>query len=136
MEVPCELLEACRDTPVVLELVEEALDAVAQFVSIFVVGDLGLSRSVWRNDDIDLGVGKEDAELIGVVAFVRNDTDQRQTVDEVGSLGRLVHLPRREKQPKRIAEGVDGRVDLGAQSPARAADGLSIGPPFAPLACW
>ena len=82
MEVAGELFEACGDAPVMLEFVEEALDAVAQPVGILVIGDLGFSRAVRRNDDVDIGICEEDAEMIGVVALVGDDADQRQAIDD------------------------------------------------------
>ena len=67
-----------------LEFVEEAFNPVAQLVGVVIVGDLGFSRSVWRDDDVDVDFGKQDAELIGVVAFVRNHADACEAIDQVG----------------------------------------------------
>jgi hypothetical protein len=79
VEVSCELLEAGRDTPVMLEFVEEALDPVTQLVGVRVVGDFGLPRAKRWDDDIDLSIGKEDAKVIGVVSFVGDQADKCQT---------------------------------------------------------
>ena len=44
-------------------------------------------------------------------------------------------LPCREQEAKRIAERINGYVNLGAQPATRAADRLFESPPFAPAAC-
>lgn len=56
-----------------------------QLVGVFVVGDLGLSRTEGWDDDIDLGVGEKDAEVITVVAFVGNHADEREVIGAVNS---------------------------------------------------
>ena len=52
-----------------------------------------------------------------------------------GGLGDVVLLPRRQDDPQRIAQAIDGDVDLARQAAARTSDGLILGPPFAPAAC-
>ena len=49
----------------------------------------------------------------------------------------VVRLPGREGEPGRVAERVDGGVDLGAQAAAAAPDRL-VATPFltAPALCW
>jgi len=119
-----------------LDLVDEALDAVAQAVGVRVVGDLGRAPPQRWDHGVDLGLGEMCSEAIVVVALVGDQADEREPVDQGEGLGRLVHLSCRQDQPKRMAEGIDGDVDLGAQAAARAADGLTLRPPCAPAACW
>src|SRR5580704_2333675 len=51
-------------------------------------------------------------------------------------LGRLVYLSGSEDHPQRMAARIDRDMNLGAQAAARPPDGLILGPPFAPAACW
>jgi hypothetical protein len=43
-------------------------------------------------------------------------------------------LARRQDEAHQIAQGIDHGHNLGRQAAARAADGLILSPPFAPLA--
>ena len=45
-------------------------------------------------------------------------------------------LPGREPDATRVAERVDGEVELGRETAARAPDGLSFSPFFPPALCW
>lgn len=118
-----------------LDFVDEALDAVPQAVGVLIVGEFDTSRAQRRDDGLNLGVGETGAEAIVVVALVGDQADQRQAIDQGESLRGLVDLSCGQQQAKRIAEGVDRDVDLGAQAAARAADRLIESPPFAPAAC-
>ena len=56
--------------------------------------------------------------------------DQRLDTDAVVTLAGQKH------EANQIAERVDQGHDLGRQAAARAADGLILSPPFAPVPCW
>jgi hypothetical protein len=47
----------------------------------------------------------------------------------------VVDLACRGDQTQRVAQSIDGDVDLGGQATARAPDRLILTPPFAPAAC-
>jgi hypothetical protein len=50
-------------------------------------------------------------------------------------LRRVARLAAGEDETDRASQAADGEVDFGGQPAARAADGLILSPPFAPLAC-
>jgi hypothetical protein len=58
-----------------------------------------------------------------------------QAFHQVLGLGDVVPLPRCQDETQRIAQGIDGNVDLAGQPAPRAPDGLIPSPPFAPAAC-
>ena len=107
-----------------LELIEETLNQIAFGVE----GEVTRARSFsvgfgwddWDNCSIveggDEGVGVE--RLVGDQSAGVDGFDQRFGASEI------VILARAEHHLDRIAESVDERVNLGAQSTARAADGL------------
>ena len=130
------LVVARGDAAVVLDFVDEAFDAVAQLVGFSVVGGSLGAAGAWRDDDRRAGGGEIIAQGARIEALVADHADQRQAVEEGDRLRHLVHLASREDYAQRIAERIDGDVDLGAEATARAAEGVIASPPFAPAACW
>jgi hypothetical protein len=47
-----------------------------------------------------------------------------------------VRLTRQQQKADQVAKCVDQCNDFGRQAAARASDGLSLSPPFAPVAFW
>ena len=120
------------------EFVEEALDDVALLVEFGVVGALDFAVSLWRNDDPGSGFSDPVSEMIGIIALVGQRGLSRKALDEIMGEGDVVALTWRADQADRIAVGVAGGVDLGAQATTRPAQPLGIRPPFslrAPAAC-
>ena len=58
-----------------------------------------------------------------------------QPLDERFGLCHLVRLAGGEANAQGVAQAIRGDVQLGAQAPARAPDGLILSPPFAPAEC-
>src|ERR1700716_2632683 len=56
--------------------------------------------------------------------------DQRLDTDTV------VTLAGQKDEANEMAEGIDQGHDFGGQAATRAADGLILSPPFAPVPCW
>ena len=126
------------DAPELFEPVEEALDDVAFLVEVGVVGALDGSVTFRRDDDFASGLGDPVAQMIGVVALISDRDLGFEAVDQLVREGNVVALPGRADQTHRIAKGVAGDVDLGAQASARPAKALGMRPPFcrlAPAAC-
>jgi hypothetical protein len=48
----------------------------------------------------------------------------------------IMSLTRGQREPYRQAFLIDDRIDLGAQSSTRTADGVILAPFFLPAACW
>ena len=118
-----------------LDFVDEALDAVPEAIGVFIVGEFDTARAQGRDHDINLGVGETGTEAIVVVALVGDQADQCEALDQCQSLRGFVDLSCGEHEAERIAECIDGDMDLGAQATTRAADRLIECPPFAPAAC-
>jgi hypothetical protein len=58
-----------------------------------------------------------------------------QPFEQMGCGAQIVGLPCGEHEPYRQTVLIDKRVDLGAQSSTRAADGVILTPFFPPAAC-
>lgn len=137
-EVYEELVVSSCDAAELFELVEEALDDVALFVEIGVIGALDRTVSLGRDDDFGPAFGNLLAETIGVITLVADCSLRSETLDEVVCEGNVVTLSRSADQAKRIAKCIAGGVDFGAQAAAGPAKTLGIRPPFslrAPAAC-
>ena len=131
-EVASRLVVASGDGAVLLEPGEEVLDEVASLVEMAVVVARLLARAARRDDHSfvrcqqwldhpSLGVERPIGdEAVGFVA-------RQQRIGAFEIMG----LAGREMKARRVAEGIDRGVDLGAQAPAAAPEGLLNGrPPF------
>ena len=116
--------------------VEEALDLVALLVELPVdsrlVGAARIGLDLRAGPEV---VGDEGAERVGVVGSIGDDvTDALQAGQERLGLRAVAVLARCRVDANGQAERVNSRVQLGGQATARAADGGSPSPPFAPVA--
>ena len=73
--------------------------------------------------------------MIPIIGRIGDEVVARHVGDEPVCLGDVANLTAGEDEPQRIAEGIDGDVDLARQAAARTSDGLILSPPFAPAAC-
>lgn len=89
---------------------------------------------------LDLGggvqvIGDEPAQRLGVVSGVGDDmADTRQVSDQPLGLRAVGPMALRDREPDRQAERVHSRMDLGRQTAAGAADGVSFRPRFCEVA--
>ena len=135
-----QLVVAGGDAAELFELVEEALDAVAAPIECQVVGQFLAAGRDRGNDRLKSIKGETLPDAIGVVTSVEGS--RLQDVVRVEAFVEAFKLPAIVGVPRAQVEGhgavfIDcGRVDLRAQSPARAAQSL-IGAVFfgAPAAC-
>jgi hypothetical protein len=135
-EVPCELVVSGCDSAEVLELVEEALDEVAQAVDGVIDGSLVGAVALGRDVRLRSVLGNQLDDCPGVVAAIGDGVAGRLEAIEQGRNGSLVGgLARCQHEPDRQAVGIDDDVDLGAQSSTRTADGVIRAPFFPPAAC-
>src|SRR5688572_16655733 len=129
-------LAAQGDPAEAFEFVEEAFDLMAFLVEPPVDRRRGGAAGI----GVDLGgcaevVGNESAQRISIVSCVGDDmANALQTGQEGLRLWAVAILSGRRMDPQRQADRIDGRVQLGRQSAARATDGGSFSPPFAPVA--
>lgn len=91
-----------------------------------------------RGDHGDAAVGSDfGEELVAVIPFVGDQIMGIVFGQQVGRLGHVMSLSRRENQFDRSPRRLDGDVQLGAETAARTAEGLIVIPFFlAPAACW
>ena len=117
-----------------LDFVDEALDEMTLLVAMLVMGDR--LRSGCERGDHRLGAeGEKSSELVGVVSLVGDDMGGDKSVDQGFGLRAVVDLAGRRDQAQGIAQSIDGDVDFGGQTAARAPDRLILNPPFPPAAC-
>jgi len=110
------LLIPRRDAAAALQVVEEALDAVADPVESFVVAALHRATAVRRDDRLHAARLHRLADVRRVVSFVADEGAALRVLDErVGDRG-LVPLAGRQLEVERPPLRVDDRVDLGGES--------------------
>ena len=130
------LLAAERDAAEPFDAVEEALDQMAFLVERPIQRPASGAAAV----ALDLGcgvqvIGDEPAQRLGVVSGVGDDmADARPVSDQPLGLRAVGPMARRDREPDRQAERVHSRMDLGRQTAAGAADGVSFRPPFCEVA--
>ena len=134
-KVSGELVVTRCDSTKVLEFVEEALDEVALAIEGEVARQRDRAARMGRNDRNDLPVGEGFDEGISVIGLVTDQSrwigirKQRRCTSEVAGLAWRKH------QLDGIAQGIDERVNFGAQSAARSADRLLAVFFLAPALC-
>ena len=73
--------------------------------------------------------------MVGIVTAVGDEAGHgSRGLDQPARHRDIVGVSCRQQQHARSPEGIGHTVDLGGPAPARAAYGLSEGPPFAPAA--
>ena len=132
-----ELVVSGGDAPVLLELVEEALDHVALPVELLLPA-VAAPGAACRVGNVGLGPLCSDVgpDPVGVVGLVGDDGRlARKIAQQNGRALCIVRLTGRDQEAERAALRIDERVDLGRE-PASAATHATISTPFlAPAAC-
>lgn len=118
-----------------LDLVDEAFDEVALFIELFVIWRRIAARGKGRDHRV-YTEREISPDSVGIVCLICDDVLGHEAVDQGLGLCAVVSLAGRKDEAQRVAEGVDGDMDFRGRAAARAADGLSFGPPFPPAACW
>ena len=122
-EISCvQFLIAGKDAPKMLDFVDEALDEMPLFVEVSIIRNCARPIGVGRDHRRDVALCQVGAKPVRVESFVAKEVLGRQTGDQRLGLGGLVHLAGGVEQTQHIAEGINGDVDLRAQSSARSAD--------------
>lgn len=119
-----------------LELAEEALDEVALAIDALIYGTVDETLA-GRGDMSFCAAGSDQIEqCVGVVAPVGDDVTAFEPGEQERCRAQVVVLSGGEDEPYRQAVLIHQRVDLGAQSSTRTADGVILAPFFPPAACW
>jgi hypothetical protein len=134
-EVAGGLVVSGGDGPVLLEFGEEVFDQVPSFVQYPVVVTLHFARWMGGDDDLrSLSLHRLDDPCTGVVRSVSEQGTDRQVRQQGICTFQIRGLACGQVKRHRIAQCIDHRVDLAAQSAAAASDGVRA-PPFAPALC-
>jgi hypothetical protein len=124
-EVPRGLIITSGDGTELLELAEEVFNPMACFVPFAIVCTLVFTVRLGRNhrDFPGLRQGLEHS-LVGIVAFISNhDRRVERRQQDIGSV-QVTGLTGRQQKAGRVAEGIDGGMDFGAQPAFAASNGL------------
>src|SRR3954464_3182583 len=130
------LVEASGDGPELFQLGEGVLDEVAPAVHLVVEADGGLAVGLGRDHRGGTTIVKLRSEPVGVERFVAEQSAEDDTLDQRRYTDGVVALTGQQYEAHQSAERVDKGDDLGRQPTARAANGLILSPPLAPLAFW
>ena len=123
-EISGELVVTRCDGAKVLEFVEEALDEVALAIESEVARQRNRAAGMGRNDRSDLSVGEGLDEAIGVIGLVTDQSRWIGILEQGFCASEVAGLAWRKHQLDGIAQGIDERVNFGAQSATRSADRL------------
>jgi hypothetical protein len=119
-----------------LELVEESLDAVSEFIGLHIMRDLDFSVPFGWNDDIDLGVLDHLAQRIGIVSLIGDNAAGSLTIQQIGGSGDIVRLTAGQDEAQWPTFSVRDSVDFAGQSSSGTPQSLIFAPPFPFAACW
>ena len=136
-EVAGGLVVAGGDGAELLELGEEILDQVARLVEVSVVvrGELRLALG-GITTVLPAAVSGSMTRFLGIERLVGDQRVGLHRGQQLIGTDEIVRLAAGQGEADRIAERIDQRVDLGAQSAARAADRLVLAGFFwAPALC-
>ncbi len=147
--VGCPLFVARRETPPLLEPVNQPLHPVAFTVDRPVEGSGAPLVALARNGDADAASSQIRPDLPAAVALVtynplgpqpwtpRTGSCNRPLLHQPLKRHRLVALARRQHKGDRLSVALTAKMDFGAESPFAAAECLGFWVPFfAPAACW
>lgn len=73
---------------------------------------------------------------VRIERLVREQCVKRNAFDQRCDTFHVMRLPRQQQEADQVAERIHQRHDLRRQPAARAPDGLSLSPPFEPVAFW
>jgi hypothetical protein len=137
-EISSGFIVACRDSAESLELAEEVLNEVTGLESRFVIGALVFAIAPgWDHGSFSRCAKRVDHTLIGVVCFVCQQGLSLHTRQQRVGAFQIMGLARSQKETEWIAQGVNQRVDFGAQPAVAGPDRLVRAAFFwAPALCW
>lgn len=131
-----ELVVACGDGAVDLEMADQALDAVALAIDPLVPADCCLAVRARRDHGPHAGFAEAVADRIAVIALVGDQVagpyfGERAERFELRAIG---DLAAREVEDERAAGRITETVNFTGEPAPRAAKSLFASPPFAPAA--
>lgn len=116
------------------DLAEESFDQIAFLVEMRIeAAPLGGCGSA-RNDGLCAGGGDGVHGALSVISFIGKDMPCLQSVEQAFDLGDVVAFPAGQDEANRIAQGIGGGMDLGAQAAPGASQRVSFKPIFGSIA--
>jgi len=132
------LVVAGCDSAIMLDPIEEPLDAVAQLVGAFVEG--GRRSAMVQGSDVGCRALRRDlgSERVAVVTTIgQQHTLARQRAEHVFPAPAVVGLAFRQLDRDREAVAIDNRVDFGRKPTAGTSHATTAAAFFSPFAaCW
>jgi hypothetical protein len=137
-EISSGFVVTCRDSAEFLEIAEEVLNEMTRLESRFVIGTLvSAIASGWDHGSFSRCTKRVDYALIGVECFVcQQSVSLHLRQQRIGAF-QIMGFARGQKEGEWIAQGVNQRVDFGAQPAVAGPDRLVPAVFFwAPALCW
>ena len=136
-EVSGGFVVACGDASEELEFCEEVFNQVARFVEFLVVVALHLSVRLGRDDRLFSGLLQGfEHPFVGLEALVADDRFGFELRQQYIGPAQFAGLTLGKMKANRVAEGIDGGVNFGAQAAFAASDGVRFAPLLrAPALC-
>lgn len=117
-----------------LQLAEEVLDQVAPFVDVLVdIERLGAPLML-RDDDLGSAFVEVFDDPVGIKRLVGDQAAEFDILDQGCDADGVEAVAGQKDKPHQVSERVGQREDFGSPATLRLADGLVLGPPFAPCA--
>jgi hypothetical protein len=117
-----------------LQLAEEILDEVTPFVYVLVdIERLGAPLML-RDDDLRLAFVQVFDDPVGIKSLVGDQATEFDIFDQGRDADGVEAVAGQKGKPHQIPQRVGQREDFGGPATLRLADGLILGPPFAPCA--
>jgi hypothetical protein len=117
-----------------LQLAEEVLDQMTPFVDVLVDIDRLGAPLMLRDDDLRPAFVQVFDDPVGIESLVGDQAAEFDILDQGRDADSIEAVAGQKDKPHQIAERVGQREDFGGPAPLRLADGLILGPPFAPCA--
>ena len=100
-----------------LELVEESLDPVSEFIGLRIMRDLDCSFPFGWNDDLDFGVLDHLPQRIGIVSLIGDNAAGSLTIQQICGGGDIVRLTAGQDEAHWPTFSVRDGVDLLVNPP-------------------
>ena len=117
-----------------LQLAEEVLDQVAPFVNVLVDIERLSAPLMLRDYDLGPAVVHVFDDPVGIKSFVGDQAAEFDILDQGREADGVKAVAGQKDKPHQIPERVGQRENFGGPATLRFADGLILGPPFAPCA--
>jgi hypothetical protein len=117
-----------------LQLAEEILDQVAPFVNVLIDVERFGAPGVLRDGDLRLALVHVFDDPVGIKGLVSDQATKFDVLDQGRDADGVKAMAGEQDEPHQIPKRVGQREDFSGPAALRLADGLILGPPFAPCA--